>query len=81
MLIFGKSKWKFSITSKFAIIIFCKTFYFINQVFFFKRDGFLWAYFFKKASDFIQEVRFFIEKQYLLSELPEVPIHRCSRTF
>ena len=40
MLIFGKSEQKFSITSTFAIIVSCKTFYYINQIFFFIRDVF-----------------------------------------
>ena len=43
MLILGKSEWKFSITSNFAIIVFSKTVHFtllLNQIFFFIRDVF-----------------------------------------
>ena len=40
----------------------------IKVLFYFKlRDyHFLWAYFFKRASDWIQGVRFFIEEKYLI---------------
>ena len=48
MLILGKSEWKFSITSNFASIVFCKKFYFINQLFFFIRDAFCERVFSKK---------------------------------
>ena len=47
MLILGKSEKKFSITSNLAIIVFCKTFYFILIGSFFWSDMFLWAYFWK----------------------------------
>ena len=46
MLILGKSEKKFSITSNLAIIVFCKTFYFILIGSFFWSDMFLWAFFF-----------------------------------
>ena len=53
MLILGKSEKKFSTTSNLAIIVFCKTFYFILIGSFFCSDMFLWAFFFEKALQFI----------------------------
>ena len=44
----------FSITSNFAIIVFCKTFYYISQMFCFIRDVFLWVSFFKMVFNLIQ---------------------------
>ena len=43
----ANQKQKFSITSNLAIIVFCKTFYFILIGSFFWSDMFLWAYFWK----------------------------------
>ena len=65
MLIYGKSEQKFSITSNFPIIVFCDTFYFINPLFFFIRNGFLQAYFLERASNLFKGVSI-IEKQYII---------------
>ena len=42
---------------------------------------FLWAYFFKRASDWIQGVRFLLKSNILSLKLPELTLHRRSRTF
>ena len=39
--------------------VFCKTFYFVNEIFFFIKDVFLWGYFFKGASGWIQGIRYY----------------------
>ena len=81
MLILCKSELKFSITSNFAIIVFRKTFYFINQVFVFIRDVFFVSVFFQKNIRLDSGGPLLLKSNVLPSESPEVAIHRYSRTF
>ena len=53
--------------------------YYLVRSFLYKKC-FLWAYFFKRAFDWIHGVRY-MEKHILSSEPPEVAFCRCSRTF
>ena len=76
MLIFCKSPQKVSITSAFAIIVFCKTFYFIDQVFFFIRHIFWGSIFFQMNIRLNSGFRYY--RNILLSDSPEVVTHRVS---
>ena len=81
MLILCKSESKFSITSDFAIIVFCKTYYFVNQIFSFIRDFFFVSVFFQKSIRLDSGSRLLLKSNRLSSGSPELAIHRCSRTF
>ena len=65
------------------IIVFCKTFYFVNENFFFIffiRDVFV-SLFFQKSIRLDLGGPLLLKSNILLSELPEVAIHMCLKTF
>ena len=66
------------------LLVFCKTFYFINRIFFFIRDVF-WEHIFSKEHPIGfrgSVVTVFLKNNILSSDSPKVAIHRrCSRTF
>ena len=81
MLILRKSEKKFSITSNFAIIVFCKTFYFILIRSFSLSERFFVSVFFQKSIRLNSGGPLLLTSNILSSELTEVAIYRCSKTF
>ena len=75
MLIFGKSELKFSITSNFVIIVVCKTFYFIAEIFFFIRDVFCVSVLFQTSIRLDSGGPSLLKSSALSSESRKVVIH------
>ena len=75
MLIFGKSELKFSITSNFVIIAVCKTFYFIDEIFFFIIDIFFVSVLFQTSIRLDSVGPALLKSSALSSESRKVVIH------